>query len=342
MSCGPVDPSAEYTQLEALRSACQWVLYGPERANGDYPGILDSPINNPYPGHHFGVADRLRQLPCGWLHVGRLIEVPLAACYKAHHGDTWVWVDSEGMKGLAEFTLVLLDIATLDLNDGDASQAPPVLVTLIRQPSTFYMLPEANWESLKTKLNSKLNDFEDPNKKLILDDQNKKLILDDLKHRFATGILFSQPYFDDTFQKSYYWQNYGRAITNQQDQKAQTNYQQDPIYLLIEKEIPFNKPPIFTDGYYLEYRIIKPEHWREVSQRIQQATDNQKPIEIPWDEWSTPYHNQRTAAKQNTNKAPTAAAAQKPPPERGPGGKLTPWLYGPLPPPGTPLAGSGC
>jgi hypothetical protein len=67
------------------------------------------------------------------LQVGRLKDVPLGACYKAHCGGTWVWVMPDGMAGLADFTLVLHDIATLDPS---AVYAPPPLVTLTRQVKT--------------------------------------------------------------------------------------------------------------------------------------------------------------------------------------------------------------
>jgi hypothetical protein len=125
-----IDPIADYTQLEAMRAACRWVLYGPDRAEGQSEGILNSPIEDPRTGlPHFGVAERLAQLPPGWLHVGRLIDVPHEACYKAHCGCVWVWVMPDGMQALSEFTLVLHDIATIDINAG-ATNTPPILVQL--------------------------------------------------------------------------------------------------------------------------------------------------------------------------------------------------------------------
>jgi len=124
-----IDPVADYSQLQAMRAACRWVLYGPEHANGDPPGILNSPTQDPSPGPHFGVADRLARLPAGWLHVGGLKDVPLGACHKGHFDSTWVWVMPDGTEGLADFTLVLHDIATLDPNAG-ANIAPPLLVIL--------------------------------------------------------------------------------------------------------------------------------------------------------------------------------------------------------------------
>jgi hypothetical protein len=285
-----VDPAADFNQLAALRAACQWVLHGPERANHDFPGILDSPVNNPSPGPHFGVADRLRQLPCGWLHVGRLTDVPLTTCHKAHHGDTWIWVNSEGMKGLADFTLVLLDIATLD--PLGAIEAPPVLVTLTRQPGALYAFTNATWDKL-------------PPADLIR-----------LKEKFREGVAYSQCEFDSVMLSVY--PNY----------QNNSSFQQDKTYLQIASAAQ-TKPPVFSDQLlYPEYRIIKPEHWRDVSQKIQAATNSQACIDIPWDEWSTPYHGQRTNVKQNTSKQPTPVGANMQIPPTRP---LAPYYL--LPPP---------
>jgi len=129
-----VSPVADYTQLEAMRCACRWVIEGPEQAGPDCAHILADPEADTSPGSHFGVAERLGRLPQGWLHVGRLCDVPVGACYKDHCGNTWVWVTRDGMEGLAGFTLVLQDIATLNVAPSDGSLpaniTPPLLVTL--------------------------------------------------------------------------------------------------------------------------------------------------------------------------------------------------------------------
>jgi hypothetical protein len=124
-----VDPVADETQLRAMRCACRWVIYGPEHACDECSGILADPEKDPSPGPHFGVADRLARLPAGWLHVGHWRDLPAEACYVAHCGDTWVWVMPDGLEGLANFTLVLQDIATLDLVNG-ATEAPPLFLVL--------------------------------------------------------------------------------------------------------------------------------------------------------------------------------------------------------------------
>ncbi len=61
---------------------------------------------------HFGVLDQLEKLPLGWLHVNRSHFAPPDACYKATCGNTTVWVTSDGVHGLSEFTLIMLDIET--------------------------------------------------------------------------------------------------------------------------------------------------------------------------------------------------------------------------------------
>ncbi len=124
-----INPVADYTQLEAMRCSCQWVIYGRNVACSAAAGILNSPEHDHSPGPHFGVVDRLARLPTGWLHIGGPRDVPAASCYKAHCGHTWVWVMPDGMEGLADFTLVLLDIATIDVGHA-ANTSPPVLVTL--------------------------------------------------------------------------------------------------------------------------------------------------------------------------------------------------------------------
>jgi hypothetical protein len=119
---------SDHSQLEAMRCACRWVLNGPNEACDSCPGLLAAPdpISN-VPGPRFGVEDRLRRLPGCWLHVGRCKDVPLTAIYKSRCGDTWVWVMPDGLEGLADFTLVLQDIATLDVN---VSTPPQIVLKL--------------------------------------------------------------------------------------------------------------------------------------------------------------------------------------------------------------------
>jgi hypothetical protein len=48
----------------------------------------------------------------GWLKVGRKGEVPKQASYVGHFGTVFVWVMPEGIDGLSELTLAIMDIAT--------------------------------------------------------------------------------------------------------------------------------------------------------------------------------------------------------------------------------------
>lgn len=121
-----LDPIVVPEKLEAIRCACQWVLFGPEHISGSCVGILASPEQAPYPGRHFGVADALARLPGGWLHTGRLADVPAAAVYRAHSGGTWVWVCRDGLQGLADFSLVIQDIARVNSNSPTLFTTPPV------------------------------------------------------------------------------------------------------------------------------------------------------------------------------------------------------------------------
>jgi hypothetical protein len=107
-------PVASKPQLEAIRYACLWQLYGPPPEESENMSLLRAPMYGEYTGYHVGVADQLRRIPPGWLHVGRRKEVPRFACYSGNSGHTCVWVTPDGMASLSEFTLVTMDIATLD------------------------------------------------------------------------------------------------------------------------------------------------------------------------------------------------------------------------------------
>jgi hypothetical protein len=121
-----LDPINAPEKLEAIRCACRWVIYGRESACNDCVGLLETPENAPCPGRHFGVADRLERLPRGWLCVGHLHDVPIKCCYKAHCGDKWVWVMPDNVQSLADFNLILQDIARVDINSPTLQYIRPV------------------------------------------------------------------------------------------------------------------------------------------------------------------------------------------------------------------------
>jgi hypothetical protein len=112
-----VDAIIDPEKLEAMRCAFQWVLYGRAAVADDCISLLARPDQVPHaPGRHFGVLDDLNRLPTGWLCQGRLKDVPIHAKYKAHCGARWVWVAQDGVKGLADFALIIQNIARVNIN----------------------------------------------------------------------------------------------------------------------------------------------------------------------------------------------------------------------------------
>ena len=101
-----LDPIVVPEKLEAMRAACQWMIYGPEMLSSLDHSLLASPDVDPSPGRHFGVEKQLAQLPPGWLGCGKRKDVPRGACYRAHCGHTWVWVMPEGTEALATKTTI--------------------------------------------------------------------------------------------------------------------------------------------------------------------------------------------------------------------------------------------
>jgi hypothetical protein len=59
-----------------------------------------------------------------WLQVGTKRDVPRKACYVSHHGPVHVWVMPEGISGLSELALTILDIATREDLVLNPSQPP--------------------------------------------------------------------------------------------------------------------------------------------------------------------------------------------------------------------------
>jgi len=113
-----LDPITVPEKLEALRAACQWVIYGPEFALRDHPGILANPDDFPPENRerHFNVQNQLANIPPGWLHWERRATPPVHAAYRAHCRGMWAWVEPEGVQNLADFTLVLQNISRVSSN----------------------------------------------------------------------------------------------------------------------------------------------------------------------------------------------------------------------------------
>jgi hypothetical protein len=121
-----LDPIIVPEQLEAMRAALQWAIGGPQNVYPDSWSLLISPEQaQPGPYRHFGVVDKLASMPVGWLCAGQKADVPACAHYKAHCGDHWVWVTPDGMRGLADLTLVIQDIARVPINAPTLFNFPP-------------------------------------------------------------------------------------------------------------------------------------------------------------------------------------------------------------------------
>jgi hypothetical protein len=63
------------------------------------------------PGYYFNVAHELLQICPGWLKVGKKKDVPKCARFTARCGDTYAWVNNEGMNAFSSFTIVVHRIA---------------------------------------------------------------------------------------------------------------------------------------------------------------------------------------------------------------------------------------
>jgi hypothetical protein len=103
--------------VQAMLYSCQWAhLRQPPAQGSDAEKVLKV----------FQIYDDLMRLQArspNWLNVGRCREVPGSATYKSHSGDVAVWVCPEGMEGFSAFTLILQDIATVDLTSLQPSPA---------------------------------------------------------------------------------------------------------------------------------------------------------------------------------------------------------------------------
>jgi hypothetical protein len=124
-----LDPTVAPEKVYALRCACWWVLFGENNQLGD-SRTLDVYDTHYPPGMYFEVANDLRNLPPDWLHVGKLADVPLRACYRGVCGNHVVWVEPNGMEGLSRFTLVLQTIARASVSSATHPSAKTTAVVL--------------------------------------------------------------------------------------------------------------------------------------------------------------------------------------------------------------------
>jgi len=112
-----VDPIVDPERLEAIRFSLWWVIYGPQSVGPEGISLLARPDQVPnLAGRHFGVLDQMNRLPNGWFRRGGSDEVPRNTAYKACHGGISVWVLPEGVRGLADLSLVLQNISRVNIN----------------------------------------------------------------------------------------------------------------------------------------------------------------------------------------------------------------------------------
>lgn len=314
-----VDPVADYTQLEAMRCACRWVLADPRQAGPDCAHILADPELDPSPGAHFGVADRLARLPKGWLHVGRLSDVPIGASYRAHCGDTWVWVMPDGTEGLTGFTLVLQDIATLNVTPSDNSMpaniTPPLLVTLwVVQNALEPVAPVVDInieEKEKGKVTYRNVKDNEPRPIVVVVGQtvvwhNRTSGIQTVtstKGLFETGaiakgadskqILFDQAMYSKASGLP------GADVILEFHSTNSVNAINPSITLSNDSLRSLYSPTLV----FRVDRVIKPEFKCEIERRMNVGigqTSPSPPVAISWEEWmgwTTPYQGQRTSVK---------------------------------------------
>jgi hypothetical protein len=127
-----LDPLLDPERMEAIRAACQWALGGPHNVDQRSMSLLIRPEQAPPgPDRHFGVMDKLERLGQGWVCIGKRCDVPKCALYKANRGDLWVWVTHDGLKGLADFTLILQQIARMPINSSALFNLPPAFNPIV-------------------------------------------------------------------------------------------------------------------------------------------------------------------------------------------------------------------
>lgn len=100
-----LDPLHEPERITAMRCVYQKVL-GSEPKCGECDEYV----------RLFKLEADLAKMPTGWFCVGTKRDVPKHACYVANYHDTYVWVLPEGVEGLTRLSLIILDIATVEMS----------------------------------------------------------------------------------------------------------------------------------------------------------------------------------------------------------------------------------
>jgi hypothetical protein len=325
---------ADYTQLEAMRCACRWVLAGPEQCEPDCLHILADPEKDMSPGPHFGVANRLERLPHGWLRVGRLCDVPAGALYQDHCGDTWVWITPDGLEGLAGFTLVLQDIATLNVTPSDGStptsKTPPVLVTLWLVQNT---LPHDVIVNIKTTNNVVTYRAADDGanrsgsivvaigQALVLRNNDTETHTVEISTQPATGavVLETATIEPAASARIICDQTMYTKAAGKPELAVRLKFKTDGVgnadSTMVLTNDQFRSAYSPTKTFRVD-REIKPGSRLDIEKKMNAGLARpapMKPVNIPWDkwmEWTTPYHGPRTSAKPG---AATTTPTTQPP-----------------------------
>jgi plastocyanin len=324
-----VSPVADYTQLEAMRAACSWVLSGQDLNTLYGISILRDPEDclnveeDSLPGYHlhFGVRKRLESLPHGWLRWGQACEVPLDARYKDHCGDKWVWVMPDGMEGLAGFTLVLQDIATLNVAPQDnslpANITPPLLVTLwsvqstTPKPSTVIIAIKRNGKDVVYPKETEVEVGQyviwqnvDSDGKSVHSATSRAIGLFDTD-KIQNGSYSQATIFDDIM----YTKAGGYTSEGVKKDSVIIEYtEKDKPDVVVSRIIL--KRNLYTGLYsqtmmFREDRVIKPNCKPKIEQRIKEQIEKNpsQPVNITyaeWIDWTRPYQAQRTTVKPGT------------------------------------------
>jgi len=308
-----LDPLNAPEKLEAMRCACRWVLAGPEQAGPNCASILADPEVDLSPGPHFGVMGRLVRLPPGWLHVGLSRDVPKGACYKDHCGGTWVWVMPDGMEGLAGFTLVLQDIATLDVAPADgsvpANLLPPSLVTLWVVQNTLPPLV-INIEGTVNGAIVYRSEGEKSQKPVEVVIAGQPVVWrnkDRASHKITMILQATSPI--PVLVGDIGAGHDSRQVTFDQDAYNKAGGTANGSLSISIRGDGVDAGTISLKGANQLYsptlvfrvdRVIRPECRCLIEGKMREGLANNKPVEIPWPDWmamTTPFQGQRTGVK---------------------------------------------
>jgi hypothetical protein len=100
-------PVTDIDNLRRIRCAFQLLVLGGGQTSDceDCDELLER--------FYLGEQDRMEcVIPDDWFRVGCEEDVPETACYVGCYGDTYVWVEEDGLDGLTRFTMTVIDLAT--------------------------------------------------------------------------------------------------------------------------------------------------------------------------------------------------------------------------------------